>query len=572
AIYFLTPSLNEDKYLLQIFRGDTSRIPLQAFTSSSLINPVWTETPDLMHAAFFCSSGVINAFEKKGKIHQYEYQSTNIIIPTPSDDISFYQIFAVGDRMFMYHSTPLPTGTNREVTVYVSDHDNHFYQLARFYCPHRTLNFTLDHSGHLWVSSQGGLMRIDPAIIQCHEGHPNMVASLNVINEDDKGRIWFGGYSDGLCYFDGQNVNPAPSDASHFKRFLPGSYRDVNGNMAFWTEDYSLVTYSSGLWSKQHSNFNRAHTSLGYFFFNLDQQHIAAGFMNHGIGITQLPLKYNSNWNFISKGKGMLLDNVLTISSDAKDRLWVGRPSQGVAVYDIKSDTAQTWLRQTDSDFNYGMVSSITDHEGRLWMGCSDGLRFVTSPSTFEMFADDLNSVAYKIDMAEAGNTQVEFLEEFKNFIVFGNFAGYGFIDLQSMETAPDKPRIFFYPTKDFGGAAKQNAVFADTKGFLWFGQDKGATRIDLSKFNFDTLPVHIIIDSLVIGSTRINLQQDLKTLNITPTKKLPTLKRYVEIFLHSSFTGLLNDNVGFQYRMLHNKVQDTTWSNYAKTNKITIR
>ncbi|MGB4847861.1 MAG: hypothetical protein WBP41_08080, partial [Saprospiraceae bacterium] len=313
GLYELTSSLNEDKYLLQIFRRDTSRVPLQAFTSTSLINPVWTEAPDLMHAIFFYKNGVINAFEKKGKIHQYEYQSTNIIIPTPSNDISFYQIFALEDRMLMYHSKPLSNGTNREVTVYVSDHDNHFYHLARFYNPHRTLGFTLDNSGHLWVSSQGGLMRIDPAIIQCHEGHPNMVASVNVINEDDKGRIWFGGYSDGLCYYDGYNVITAPSDASHFKRFLPGTYRDLNGNMAFWTEDYSIVTYSSGKWSKQHSNFNRAHTSLGYFFYNLDQQHIAAGFMNYGIGITQLPLKYDSKWKFISKEKGMLLDNVLTI-------------------------------------------------------------------------------------------------------------------------------------------------------------------------------------------------------------------------------------------------------------------
>ncbi|MGB3078060.1 MAG: histidine kinase, partial [Saprospiraceae bacterium] len=105
----------------------------------------------------------------------------------------------------------------------------------------------------------------------------------------------------------------------------------------------------------------------------------------------------------------------------------------------------------------------------------------------------------------------------------------------------------------------------------LWFGQDKGATRIDLSKFNFDTLPVHISIDSLMAGADKIELQKDLKTLDITSSKKLPTLKRYVEIFLHPSFTGLLNDNVGFQYRMLHDKVQDTTWSHYAKTNKITF-
>ena len=550
STYFLTPSLDEDKYLLQIFRSDTSRVAMTSFMSGSLLNPVWKEAPEMMYAAIFCKQGKIDAYEKKGKIHQYDYQSENFNIPIPDDEITFYQITAIENIMLLQHTKPFPQGTNREVTIYITDHNHHFYPLARFLNPHRTLNLTLDKSGHIWASSQGGLMRIDPAILKCHEGHQNMVSSLNVINEDDHGKIWFGGYSDGLCYFDGKNIISAPTVASRFKRFLPGSYRDSNGNMAFWTEDYSIVTYYSDHWSQQPSNFNSANTTLGYFFYNLDQQHIAAGFMNRGIGITELPLKYNSTWHYISKEQGMLLDNVLTISKDAKNRLWVGRPSQGIALYDPQTDTAQTWLRQTDPNFKYGMISSITDQQGRLWMGCSDGLRVVTDPSSFEMFSSDLTAVAHKIEMAEAGNSQVEFLTEFKNFVVFGNFAGYGFIDLKSMESAPLKPRIFFYPTKDFGGASKQNAVFADTKGYLWFGEDKGATRIDLSKFKFDTLPVKIRIDSLLAGSEKIELQQETNLSKITSINKLPTLKRYVEIFLHPSFTGLLNDNVGFQYQV----------------------
>jgi hypothetical protein len=52
---------------------------------------------------------------------------------------------------------------------------------------------------------------------------------------------------------------------------------------------------------------------------------------------------------------------------------------------------------------------------------------------------------------------------------------------------------------------------------------------------------------------------------------RLPVFKRHLDIYLSPSFTGLLNDNVGFQYRLIHDKIQDTVWSAYSKSDHITI-
>jgi hypothetical protein len=180
------------------------------------------------------------------------------------------------------------------------------------------------------------------------------------------------------------------------------------------------------------------------------------------------------------------------------------------------------------------------------------------------MFEDDFFDKAIRVSMDEAGTTAVSLMKEYQGFLIFGNKQGYGFLDLASQTTNTQHPQVYFYPTDKFLQSTDQNTILIDSKDNIWIGQDLGATRIDFDHLTLDTLPVHIIIDSVRVGGENIAVQNDAEGKSGT-TVRLPTYKRNLEIFLRPSFTGLLRDNVGFQYRLMHTKIRDTTWSKYAK-------
>ncbi|MEP7322836.1 MAG: histidine kinase [Saprospiraceae bacterium] len=560
----LVASRFENKYLLIQWDNTKDWRIHKTFVSPSLIHPVWKEAaaflhPDLEWGFSFSTEDQFTHFNlvlpksRKGIVHEFFEYSNNILFYGQSSSDQFSPGFIID--------------------VYTVDSSMQFHHFVSFRNTHQNVSVALDKSGDLWVASQAGLMRVFPDLLQCFENNHNMVPSLHCINEDDIGRIWFGGYTTGLCYFENDKLFPPPPGAAKYKSFLPGSYRDEKGNMGFWTEDYYLVTYHDGLWRDAKTKKAEAQREVGYCFLPLRNHQIAAGFQSFGLGITNVPLTENSDWTFISKEKGMLLDNVLTIAEDSKGRLWLGRPSQGIALYDpqldtartwlLKLDTARTWLLKSGNGVDYGMMSSVTDPNGRLWMGCTDGLYVMDHPDSFDLFYDELSAKTHKLILDEAGYSTVTFMKVYNHMLVFGNSIGYGFLDLDSYAVNPEMPKIFFYNTSSYGGSCEQNAILPDSKGYIWVGLDKSATRIDPRYHSFDTLPTYLISKNITIR------EQAGKTtsLNIDSTLylKLPPKKRSFTIHLEPSFTGLLNDNTGIQYRLVNKNIHDTLWSSYSR-------
>lgn len=557
--YFYLPS--QKLHLLQFVRRNYKWDPITAFTTPSLINASWTEDKSLCETQldwFHLGTATYQFLNLQDKLPPLKYEA------------SHQSFFSTHDGLMLVDASPNSSG-KYDINIYALAEEMPLRHHASTQSPNRNNWLAIDKSGAIWLSAQAGLTRIDPAIHTCLTSDDNMIASLHTINEDDQGRIWFGGYETGLCYFENGKIHPPPPEVERYKRFLPGNYKDPHGSMAFWTEDFWLVMYENGKWKNRRST-GALNREVGYIFQPLKEGKIAAGFQGDGLGITDSPLTLKSKWKFISKEKGMLLDNVLCIAEDVAGKLWVGRTSQGFAAYDPQTDTARTWLLDPSTVYNYGVGSMVLDRAGRLWMGCNDGIRVLERPHELDIFNDNLDAHTIKIIMPEAGYSVVSSITEFDNQIVFGNTNGFGVIDNSLSNPISETPQIFFYSTEHCGGPVDQNTFFPDSKGYLWLGLENGAIRIDVEKLQRDTLPIKIIIDSILASSEKINLKSKLDSTGLTASRSLPSLKRYFEIFLKPSFTGFLNNNVGFKYRLLHNKIQDTTWSEFEKTNKIIFR
>ncbi len=569
--YELHASLNEENYMLKIFEAKTRQF-FHAYTSTSLLVPAWVDRPDLFDALLFWSDGKV--------LMQYdEPNEPYLTIASTSATylLQFRQVFRSGNNLLLYRAAPVQGTIGWELEIFSFSPSDGLIRLSNIRHANSGGGLAIDKQKHVWIGSQGGLTRVFPEITTFIEGDQNMVSGLHVINEDDRGRIWFGGYTSGLCYFDGSQLNLAPPDAHQYKRFLPGAFRDENGNMAFWTEDYGVVTHEYGTWHHSDTRAKDPFGERGYYFLSVEKGNIAAGLQDRGLVIGPAPITPEMNWSYIDESKGLLLDNILTISEDLKGRLWTGRSSQGIALYDPALDTAQTWLRSDDREKGFGALSSATDSHGNLWFGGNDGLRFLEEPHRFTMFKENLFDKTLHISMDEAGYSNVSLMAEHEGYLIFGNLHGYGFLDLKSFYNKRAQPPIFFYPTDKFLKSADQNTILIDSKGDVWIGQDLGVTRIDFDDLKLDSLPVYIIIDSVLVSGRNLpstGLRADSafdagELTSVSARQTLPSLKRHLEIFMHPSFTGLLNDNVGFQHRLLHENIQDTTWSAYSKSDRI---
>jgi len=549
------PGFGRKDYLLLFMTMPPDNRPVKLFTAKSLSESVWIET-------------TINLLSLEWQFtwfNQNHFQYFNFLLPEPRSNEAIQGIQSTDKDIFLYHSNPVKDENFRIFDVFAQTTSTALSHFVSFRLKESVISMALDKTGDLWVASLQGLTRISPGVLECFDDQPGMVSSLSTLQEDLDGNIWFGGYGSGLCYLNSVGFHPCPKGLQKVKSFLPGKYIDPEGSMAFWTEDYGLVTFTDGQWFAGPHVSVDDHYQTGYFFKPLKSKKVAGGFQNDGVGIASFPITPNTNWTFIDKTKGLELDNVLTIAEDSSGKLWLGRYSQGLALYDPVMDTVKTWLRKGGGpdSIHFGAMSSVVDPDGRIWLGCQDGLRVIDDPAGFRILNDNPALAAKKIEIFEASNSMVTAMIIYKNYLVFGNSVGYGYLDLSSYAKNPNRPMVMFKHTRKFGGATKQNAMMVDSEDRLWIGQDRGAIRIDLDRQPLDTFSAKIFAKSVSYRFSQdsiVNIAID-SSLSVT----LPLKRRSITLLLQPSFNRFLMLNTGIQYRVIHNRLSDTLWSAYTK-------
>ncbi|MBL0007211.1 MAG: histidine kinase [Saprospiraceae bacterium] len=550
------PGHGRKDYLLLYFTMPTENKIVQTYTTTSLQEPNWIESTDNLGPSLDWQFHWFN---------QNHFQYLNYSFPKPMSDAAVQGIQSSEEIIFIYHSNPVSGENYRIFEVFTKTTTTPLTLFVRFRLKESVISMTLDQTGELWVASLQGLTRISPGILECMDDQPGMVSSLSTLQEDLIGNIWFGGYGSGMCYFDGNSFHPGPASINQVKSFLPGKYIDPQGNLAFWTEDYGLVSFTDGHWlAGPHASVDHEYQT-GYFFTPLKNGMVAGGFQNFGVGIASFPIKPQTQWKFVDKSKGLKLDNVLNIAEDSSGKLWLGRYSQGLALYDPVLDTVKTWLRKGGGldSIHFGAMSTVLDPDGRLWLGCQDGLRVIDDPAGFRILNDNPGHAAKKIEIFEAGNSMVNAMTIYKNYLVFGNSVGYGYLDLGSYSKNPDRPMVMFIHTRKFGGGTKQNAMLVDSNDRLWIGQDRGAIRIDLDLHQLDTFSARVYAQKITYRHSQDSIVSI--AIDSSMSVRLPLKRRSITLLLQPSFNRFLIQNTGIQYRLIHDRLSDTLWSAYTK-------
>lgn len=467
-------------------------------------------------------------------------------------------------QLYEWENGPVQTQSNGFVVKHPTLDINYLYELhddgsMELLLSHLAGNFqrffARDPQGNWWYASSTGIVRSDRSQLVFDERNPEMVNGLHTIVQDVSGNTWFGGYNGqgGFAVYDGQRLKRRVFTKNAMP-VLPGSFLSGSGTIYFFGE---LGLGLSGIRDGKFTSRLLPDFQTGFYIRSLSDGRLAFGLLNAGLAIAEEKNGAISNVKMVRKEKGLLLDNVLTITEDRAGRLWAGRTSQGIALYDPVRDTAVTWLRSIEQPGSIGILSSCLGDDGAVWFGGHNGLYRLPSAQTFDYLHRNVFDFLEKIQLPGNENATIAFLQNTPDYLVAGGQQAVYFID---RKYKGKQARIFTlqYGKRLPGSGSEQNAVLYDNKGFLWIGTQEGAVRLDLSLLRFDTTATTLLLQRFTAGGELVDVTG-------SQIGRLPAKKRNITFSFSPSGNTLLQDDLFFDIAVVNGLGDTLFWRSQTK-------
>ncbi|MBN1291560.1 MAG: T9SS type A sorting domain-containing protein [Candidatus Latescibacteria bacterium] len=224
----------------------------------------------------------------------------------------------------------------------------------------------------IWCNTSGGVVRWDKrdgSYVKYTAGDGLLKNGGTPISIGLDGLVWcgYGGYSDGVSYFDGNEwVNFRPTGGISFSN----DFRDiaVDKNGAVWFGTYSgILYYKNGNWV----NYNGYNSEVKNRVKTVAVDHdgvIWCGYGYNAFGVSSFD---GEQWNYYASEAGLDTTNVFDIYVDKDNTKWF--TSSNVEIISFDGTVWKTWTTEDGLD-DIKIYRVTGDNNGVLWLGTENGI------------------------------------------------------------------------------------------------------------------------------------------------------------------------------------------------------
>ena len=380
-------------------------------------------------------------------------------------------------------------------------------------------SITEDRRGRIWVGTwEGGIVLFDGVNTQIFNAKNGLIPSrIYDIMEDVEGNILIADQNNGLTIYKGDafisynkkvllpdpNVNAIYVEKSGsvwfgtnagISRFLPGSdmapviyneeknsiFEDIrffredgDGNLWIGANAGGVILYNmkTSKFEAQPEINSTLYTGGQVKAMEIDKKkNLWIGTVD-GVSVGAIGQQNFKRFNYLDS---MIIGTITALYCDQAGNMWIGSDQMGGKPGLMRYNCSKDQFSQVPTLSGVIPKALAMDNKGILWIGTSEGLLAFRNDSVIATVTEADGLLSDNINLLVAG--------EDGSIYIGTNYGLNRFI--------PDTKQIFSYTERNgFPGIeTKQNAIFRETGGNLWFGTANGATKLIPEKTSTEEL------------------------------------------------------------------------------------
>ena len=404
-----------------------------------------------------------------------------------------------------YSNASVWVGTRRGLNQIILNEDGQPSEVLHFYNqpnkPFSLVNNQIndiytDNEGIIWVSTYGGLNKIDLQHLWFYSfrNNPEDANSLHdnaifPIDGDAQGHVWLGSYDNGVSRYSTKNKQFTrfnSADGNTIKR-VSYIYTD-NENITWLSADSKL--FQAGEKSLMRAEILKKDGQVYPFtkIYSIDQHPNGSYWM--GIDKQLVELKRVSDKTFQVVQDIELKAPILSIFVDNYQRVWAGTNGKGLfMIDDEKNDSIISYSPITHSVLKSNVIQEINqDSHGDMWLGSANGLYQISNDSTFRYAPEKISFTPFFKEDGLTDNYISGILPADNGVLWLSSWKGIMKYDPRCIEMCQFTPYTFSDGLVD--EKYNRNGVYLDKEAnTYYFGSPNGVNYFNPAKEEAQTLP-----------------------------------------------------------------------------------
>lgn len=403
----------------------------------------------------------------------------------------------------------------------------------------QVLSMIRDRNSDIWVGTPEGLVRVNGHGVLLDQDSPQSGGRIAALYEDREGNLWAGGIGGiqrlhGSAFLTYSIADGMPSESNGpvyvdeegrtwFAPIAGGLYWEEDGQIGRVTEAglgqdvvYSIAGRGDDIWvgrerggltqlrSNGSSLTAKTYTSAdGLAQNSVYAVHVSrdgtlwAGTLSGGASALK-----NGRFTNFTTIDGLSSNTVSSIAESPDGTMWFATPNG------LSMESGGHWRAFTTKE---GLPSAdlncvMTDSAGAVWIGSSAGLAFLVS-----------NQVYVPRGSAAALHEPVFGIAEDRNGWLWVATAGHVVRMKRSglMESSLGDAEVREYGLTDgllgLEGVKRQQSVFADPEGRIWFSMNRGLSVVDPTRAERSSAPALVHVESISVDGSPVDSQGPLR-------------------------------------------------------------